>query len=124
MKHSDYIRISKTVIRKLRYKGCWGNGSMYDINLKGKAKEDKKQFDKVLNVLCKQGILCCKPHKFGKKYYLNKEKRQQIKQIIGEKPRKDKPPMLLFLLADSPCTTHNPDEAPSDFTHQNRYIPQ
>ena len=97
MKKSQYIRISKTIIQKLYSNGCWGHGSMYEENLKSGIKENSKDINLVLKALCKQKILGSKPHKYGKKYYLNNEKTDKIKQIIKEKPRKKYSLLLMFL---------------------------
>ena len=79
---SDYIKISKSLIRKLYKLGCWGKGSLYEDNLKdGFPPEDKGKVLIVTNALVKQRILCKKPKKYGFKYYLNKEKRNKIDQI-------------------------------------------
>lgn len=81
---SDYIKISKSLIRKLYKLGCWGKGSLYEDNLKdGFPPEDKGKILIVANALIKQKILCKKPKKYGFKYYLNKEKRNKINQIIN-----------------------------------------
>ena len=80
---SDYIKISKSLIRKLYKLGCWGKGSLYEDNLKdGFPSEDKGRVLIIANALVKQGILCKKPKKYGFKYYLNLERRDKINQII------------------------------------------
>ena len=99
MKKSQYIRISKTIIQKLNSNGCWGKGSMYENNLKNGIKEPGKDIDLVIKALEKQRIICSKTHKFGKKFYLNKYKRDKIGEIIKEKPRK-RNSLLLILLAE------------------------
>jgi|TARA_B100001971_G_C17726809_1_gene303936 hypothetical protein len=99
MKKSQYIRISKTIIQKLSSNGCWGKGSMYENNLKNGIKETGKDIDLVIKALEKQQIICSKAHKFGKKLFLNKDKRDKIGEITKEKPRK-RNSLLLILLAE------------------------
>ena len=80
---SDYVKISKSLIRKLYKLGCWGKGSLYEDNLKdGFPSEDKGKVLIIANALVKQGILCKKPKKYGFKYYLSLERRDKINQII------------------------------------------
>ena len=80
----DYIKISKSLIRKLYKLGCWGKGSLYEDNLKdGFPPEDKGKVLVVANALVKQRILCKKSKKYGFKYYLNLERRDKINQIIN-----------------------------------------
>ena len=79
---SEYIKISKTLIRKLYKLGCWGKGSLYEDELKDSFPSDLK--GKVLIIadsLVKQEILVKKRKKFGFKYFLNTEKREKIDQI-------------------------------------------
>ncbi|MEA3513889.1 MAG: hypothetical protein U9R34_00250 [Nanoarchaeota archaeon] len=52
MKKSQYIRISKTIIQKLHSIGCWGNGSMYEENLRRGIKEDYKDINLILKTFC------------------------------------------------------------------------
>ena len=88
MKKSQYIRISRTIIQKLYANGCWGKGSMYEDNLKRGIEEAGNDIALVLKALVKQGIIQSKPHSFGKKYFLNPERRKKIGEIIKEKPRR------------------------------------
>ncbi len=79
---SDYIRISKALIIKLYKLGCWGNGSLYEDNLKdGFPSEEKHKVLLVAEALVRQGVLIKIPKKYGMKYYLNKEKREKIEEI-------------------------------------------
>ena len=79
---SDYIRISKSLIRKLYKSGCWGKGSLYEDELKdGFPSEDKGKVLSVADALVKQRILGKKPKKYGYKYYLNQERKDKIDQI-------------------------------------------
>ena len=83
IKKSDYIKISKSIITKLYKLGCWGKGSLYEDNLKdGFPNEDKGKVITIANALVKQGILIKIPKKYGSKYYLNKNKRDKINQIL------------------------------------------
>ena len=99
MKKSIYIRISKTIIQKLYSAGCWVARSLYEDNLKSGIKEDGNDIKKVLDALCRQRIICSKPHKYGVKYFLNSERRDKIGEIIKEKPRK-RNSILMMLLMD------------------------
>lgn len=79
---SDYIRISKTLVRKLYKLGCWGKGSLYEDELKdGFPSEEKGKVLVVANALVKQKILCKKSKKYGFKYYFNSERRDKIDEI-------------------------------------------
>jgi hypothetical protein len=98
MQKSTYIRISKLLIRRLFFKGCWGAGSLYEDNLKNGIKEDGKDTKQVLDALCKQRIICSKPHIYGTKYFLNPDRRDKIGEIIKEKPRKRNSILLLLLM--------------------------
>lgn len=83
---SEYIKISKILIRKLYKAGCWGKGSLYEDNLKdGFPSEDKGKVIPVANALVRQGILCKKPKKYGSKYYLNIKRKNKIDEILGLK---------------------------------------
>jgi len=83
IKRSDYITISKALIRKLYSSGCWGKGSLYEDHLKdGFPAEEKGKVLVVADALVKQGILIKKRKKYGFKYYLNIEKREKIKEIL------------------------------------------
>lgn len=80
---SEYIEISKVIIKKLYKGGCWGRGSLYQDNLKdGFSQEDKGKVLEVANALVKQRILGKKPKKYGFKYFLNVERKDKIEEII------------------------------------------
>jgi hypothetical protein len=95
---SEYIRISRTILRKLFDTDSWGAGSKYEIFLKKCIKEDGKKIDYILKVLVNTNLIRVKPHKFGKKYYLNKEQRDKIFKIIKEKPRLRDSFLILILM--------------------------
>ena len=92
VKRSEYIQYSRTIVRKLF--SCWGKGSLYPDNLLSGLPE-KSIGKEVLDALYRQEIVCRKKHKHGWKYYLNKAKRDKIKQIVKER---DKSSILVLLL--------------------------
>ena len=80
---SDYIRISKTLVRKLYKSGCWGKSSLYEDELKdGFPSEEKGKVLVIANALVKQNILGKKRKKYGFKYFLNPARRDKINEII------------------------------------------
>ena len=80
---SEYINISKILLRKLYKTGCWGKGSLYEVHLKdGFPQEDKGKVLVVADALVKQQILVKVPKKYGFKYYLNSARRDKIKEIL------------------------------------------
>jgi len=84
VRKSDYIKISKVLVRKLYKLGCWGKGSLYEDELKdGFPCEEKGKVLVVASALVKQKILAKKPKKYGFKYYLNPERRDKIDEIKG-----------------------------------------
>ncbi|MBU1198863.1 MAG: hypothetical protein KKF46_04915 [Nanoarchaeota archaeon] len=93
---SDYIHYSRFIVRKLHVTGCYGTGSMYEDNVL-KGLPDKQIAKIVLEALRKQKIVLGKKKKYGTKYYLNKDKREKIGEIIKEKGRSSIIPMLLML---------------------------
>ena len=97
-KKSEYIRISRTIVRKLFDANCFGKGSVYIYVLKsGIPKEDVDKVEAVLQALIKQKICCKKMKGHGWKYYLNMDRYDKIKEIIKEKGNKSIIPMLLML---------------------------
>ena len=111
VKKSEYIRISRTVAKKLFDENCFGKGSVYIHVLKsGIPKEDLGKVETVLESLVKQDI-CGKKKKesnaselvrtrsqvTGWKYYLNMGRYDKIKEIIKEKGSSSVIPILLFL---------------------------
>ena len=95
IKKSEYIKYSRTLVRKLYSKGCFGKGSMYKDNLL-EGLPDKSIAKKVLEALIKQKIILGKKKKYGSKYYLNKNRTDKIKEIVKEKGRNS---ILLLLLS-------------------------
>ena len=111
VKKSEYIRISRTIVKKLFDQNCFGKGSVYIHVLKsGISKEDLDKVEIVLEALIKQNI-CYKKKKesnaselvrtrsqvTGWKYYLNMDRYDKIKEIIKEKGSSSIIPILLML---------------------------
>ena len=78
VKKSEYIKHSRTIVRKLYSENCFGKGSMYEDNLLS-GFPDKSIAKIVLRALCKQEICCSKKKKYGLKYYLNLDRIDKIK---------------------------------------------
>lgn len=98
VKKSEYIRISRTIVKKLFGLNCFGKGSVYVHVLKSKiSKEDLDKVEIVLEALIKQCIVCKKKKEHGWKYYLNIERLDKIEEIIKEKGTKSAIPILLML---------------------------
>ncbi len=98
IKKSEYIRISRTIVKKLFDLNCFGKGSVYIHVLKSAIlQEDLDKVEDVLEALIKQKICCKKKKKQGWKYYLNIERYDKIKEIIKEKGKKSIIPVLLML---------------------------
>ena len=98
VKKSEYTRISRTILKKLRSEGCFGKGSVYiHVLQSGIHKKDLDKVNVVLEALIKQKICCKKKKEHGWKYYLNREKIDKIKEIIKEKGRSSIIPILLCL---------------------------
>ena len=98
VKKSEYIRISRTIVRKLFDENCFGKGSAYIHVLKsGMPKEDLDKVEIVIEALVKQNICCKKKKEHGWKYYLNMDRYDKIKEIIKEKGSNSIIPILLFL---------------------------
>lgn len=86
IKKSEYISISRTLIRKLYDSTCFGKGSMYIENLKsGIPNEHIEKVEPILIALIKQGICARKKKEHGWKYYLQMERIDKIREIIKEK---------------------------------------
>ncbi len=78
----EYIRIAKTLVRKLFKLGCWGKGSLYQDELSdGFPAEEKGKIMSVADALVRQDILGKKSKKYGQKFYLNPRRRDKIDQI-------------------------------------------
>ena len=99
VKRSEYIKISRTLVKKLFDETCFGKGSLYlDALKKGFPNEYTDKVEVVLEALVKQKICGKKKKKHGWKYYLNIERYDKIKEIIKEKGNKSIIPILLMLL--------------------------
>ncbi|MFH1592307.1 MAG: hypothetical protein ABIB47_02995 [Candidatus Woesearchaeota archaeon] len=99
VKRSEYIKLSRTLIRKLYDETCFGKGSLYFDNLKkGIPPEYVGKVESVLNALVKQGICGRKRKEHGWKYFLNIKRLDKIKEIIKEKGDKSVIPILSILL--------------------------
>lgn len=83
IKKSEYIRISKTIVRKLYSLGCFGEGSVYIHVLKsGISHQDIDKVETIIEALVKQQICGKKKKEHGWKYYLNRERLDKIMEII------------------------------------------
>ncbi len=97
VKKSEYIRISRTILKKLFDSNCFGKGSVYINVIKSAiSREDLDKVEIVLEALIRQGICLKKKKKHGWKYYLNMERIDKISEIIKEKGRKSIIPILLM----------------------------
>ena len=86
VKRSEYIKLSRTLIKKLYDETCFGKGSIYIENLKrGIPKDYIGKVETVLNALVKQNICGREKKKYGWKYYLNIKRLDKIREIIKEK---------------------------------------
>jgi len=98
VKKSEYIRLSRTIARKLFSMNCFGKGSVYINVLKsGVPSEDLDKIEIVLEALIKQNICCKKKKEHGWKYYLNMDRYDKIMEIIKEKGSSSIIPILLLL---------------------------
>jgi len=98
VKRSEYIRISRTIVKKLFDQNCFGKGSVYINVLKsGMPKEDLDKVEIVLESLVKQNICGKKKKEHGWKYHLNMDRYDKIKEIIKEKGSNSMIPILLLL---------------------------
>ena len=98
VKKSEYIKISRALIKKLYDETCFGKGSLYIETLKkGISKEYMDKVEIVLEALVKQKICIKKKKEHGWKYYLNMDRYDKIKEIIKETDNNSIIPMLLFL---------------------------
>ena len=98
VRKSEYIRISRTLVRKLFNENCFGKGSVYIHALKsGIPKEDLDKVEIILEALIKQNICGKKKKGHGWKYYLNMERYDKVKEIIKEKGSSYIIPILLLL---------------------------
>ena len=98
IKKSEYIRSSRTIVKKLFDSNCFGKGSVYIHVLKsGISKEDLDKVEIVLEALIKQNICCKKKKERGWKYYLNMDRYDKIREIIKETGNRSIIPILLML---------------------------
>ena len=98
VKKSEYIRISRTIVKKLFDSNCFGKGSVYIHVLKsGVSNEDLDKVEIVLEALIKQNICCKKKKEHGWKYYLNMDRYDKIKEIIKESGSRSIIPILLAI---------------------------
>ena len=97
VRKSEYIGLSRTLIRKLYDETCFGKGSLYIENLKrGIPKNHLDKVEIVLMVLVKQNICGRKKKEHGWKYYLNMGRIDKIREIIKEKGSSSIIPLLFF----------------------------
>lgn len=83
VKKSEYIKLSKTLVKKLFDETCFGKGSLYIEALKkGIPNEYVNKLEPVLEALVKQSICGKKKKERGWKYYLNIGRLDKIKEII------------------------------------------
>jgi len=86
IKKSEYIKISRTLIKKLYDETCFGKGSLYIENLKrGIPQNHIDKIEIILNALVKQNICGRKRKEHGWKYFLNMKRIDKIREIIKEK---------------------------------------
>ena len=98
VKKSEYVKISRALVKKLYGETCFGKGSLYIETLKkGISKEYMDKVEIVLEALVKQKICLKKKKEHGWKYYLNMDRYDKIKEIIKETDNNSIIPMLLFL---------------------------
>ena len=98
VKKSEYIIVSKKIIRLLLRETCWGKGSMYLDNIKKSGFKDNEipLVEDIINGLVKQGLAMKKKHKYGWKYHLNNEKRGKLFGIAKEIGKTSS--LILFLI--------------------------
>ena len=97
-KKSEYIKISRALVKKLYDETCFGKGSLYIETLKkGISNEYTDKVEIVLEALVKQKICGKKKKEHGWKYYLNMDRYDKIKEIIKEKGSNSIIPILLML---------------------------
>ena len=86
IKKSEYIRISRTIVKKLFSSNCFGKGSVYiNVIQSGIPASDLDKVEIVLDALIKQNICCKKKKEHGWKYYLNMDRYDKIMEITKEK---------------------------------------
>ena len=98
VKKSEYIKLSRTLIRKLYDETCFGKGSLYIENLKrGIPPEYLDKVEPVLSALVKQNICGKKRKEHGWKYFLKMERIDKIRELIKEKGNRSIIPILLMI---------------------------
>ncbi|MAG20234.1 hypothetical protein CL618_02270 [archaeon] len=98
VKKSEYILLSRTLIKKLYDETCFGKGSLYLDNLKkGIPNELLDKVETVLNALINQNICNKKKKTHGWKYFLNIKRLDKIREIIKEKGNSSIIPILLMI---------------------------
>ena len=98
VKKSEYIRISRTIVKKLFSSNCFGKGSVYiNVVQSGMPPENLDKVGIVLDALIKQNICCKKKKEHGWKYYLNMGRYDKIKEIIKEQGSHSIIPILLSI---------------------------
>ena|SRR3972149_10936752 len=98
LQKSEYIRISRTLVRKLLDQNCFGKGSVYIHVLKSAiSKEDLDKVKTVLEALVKQNICGKKKKEHGWKYFLNMGRYDKVMEIAKEKGNASVIPILLLL---------------------------
>lgn len=98
VKRSEYIKISRTIVKKLYGETCFGKGSLYIETIQqGIPKNQTGKVEIVLEALVKQKICLKKKKEHGWKYYLNMERYDKIKEITKETGSGSIIPILLNL---------------------------
>jgi hypothetical protein len=98
VKKSEYIRISRILVKKLFDMNCFGKGTVYINVLQSSVpKHDVDKMEVVLGALEKQNIVGKKKKEHGWKYYLNIDRYDKIKEIIKETGKESIIPILLML---------------------------
>lgn len=83
VKKSEYIKLSKTLVKKLFDETCFGKGSLYVETLrKGIPNEYADKVEPVLKALVKQNLCGKKKKERGWKFYLNIRRLDKIREII------------------------------------------
>ncbi len=86
MEKENEYKIRKILLTKLFNLGCWGKGHVCERNLaKGFPKHLRGYVLEIAKQLRKDGYLILHPSGHDRQWYLNREKRIEIEQIISEK---------------------------------------
>ena len=82
---SEYIKISRTIVRKLFDLGCYGKGSVYlHVLQTGIPAHEREKVREVADALVKQKICLKKKKLHGWKYFLNMDRYDKIMEIVKE----------------------------------------